>query len=416
MSSNENINSADSGKITPEEQDAPLRQGSSTTATELKLNAPIPHAKSTGTQHTTVSQADLAESANKLLTDVDTDGPEDESNPLFRKRYGAPFRKGPLERLLVSKWLGFGSDDGTGLSNAGVMVVPMILGVTLYYVHFLPEWGQTTKLEAGFFTRGFEEDVLPGWFSQNYLSSQVSGWNSKWFELTALYDVHNQLKTREFSPFLIFTRPQEETVQSREWWLGATQTFLLCTWNATINSWWLMIVVFQIFRFIYGEKVIRVSNWVDAKMVLAVVLLFLFLQLLWHLVLPRGQTPVVLIVLGISFAACVVIYWNLVVLTNKERGGYLAKSDLVIGAKLIAFIAAAVGLGLELTKALVLARTSVEFYFTEENNVPLLLVQVGYLTLITSLYMPLFFKIYGAFIFGSYGMILNKGFDQALAG
>jgi hypothetical protein len=63
---------------------------------------------------------------------------------------------------------------------------------------------------------------------------------------------------------------------------------------------------------------------------------------------------------------------------------------------------------------LFMLRVSLEFFATEQNSVPKFVFQLLFLSLLTVLLLPLFFKAYGSAIFGTYGIRLNKGFDQAV--
>ena len=60
------------------------------------------------------------------------------------------------------------------------------------------------------------------------------------------------------------------------------------------------------------------------------------------------------------------------------------------------------------------SKESLSYIATVENDFPIILFQSLFLAFITSFFLPFFFKLYGAVTFGSFGMILNKGFDQAL--
>jgi hypothetical protein len=46
-------------------------------------------------------------------------------------------------------------------------------------------------------------------------------------------------------------------------------------------------------------------------------------------------------------------------------------------------------------------------------GVPLIIFEMTFLALLTSLILPLFFKVYGSVVFTTYKTMLTKGFDEA---
>ena len=55
-------------------------------------------------------------------------------------------------------------------------------------------------------------------------------------------------------------------------------------------------------------------------------------------------------------------------------------------------------------KTLFMSRTSVQYLLVDQMSLPLLVFQAAFLALIGNLVLPVFFKFYGGFIFGTYTM------------
>ena len=60
-----------------------------------------------------------------------------------------------------------------------------------------------------------------------------------------------------------------------------------------------------------------------------------------------------------------------------------------------------------------LARGNITYIFVNQVGVPLVIFEMAFLGLLTSLILPLFMKVYGTVVFTTYKTMLTKGFDEA---
>jgi hypothetical protein len=63
-------------------------------------------------------------------------------------------------------------------------------------------------------------------------------------------------------------------------------------------------------------------------------------------------------------------------------------------------------------KEFFMSRESNEYFWTVDVGMPLIVFQMGFLSIVTTIFLPIFFKAYGSVIFGSYGQRVRTGFDQ----
>ena len=81
--------------------------------------------------------------------------------------------------------------------------------------------------------------------------------------------------------------------------------------------------------------------------------------------------------------------------------------------KCVAFFAVGFVVITTILKESFMARGSMEYAFVLQLGVPLIIFEMTFLGLITSLLLPMYFKKYGSVVFTSYGTMLKKGFDEA---
>ena len=101
---------------------------------------------------------------------------------------------------------------------------------------------------------------------------------------------------------------------------------------------------------------------------------------------------------------------------NPRLGGHAKSFREDIQPLLITtvFMAVCVNILYVYIKLIFITKHTIEFFFVEENGVPLLVFQTVFLSTLTNVLLPLFFKVYGSVIFGTYKTRIEKGFDQAL--
>ena len=93
-----------------------------------------------------------------------------ESNPVFRRRYG-PRNHGSAISKIAAKLLGFGSSSSWDKSNSNTnsetatrsydlsaafvaAVPPVLFGVSIFFIQWIPNWAVTTRLSIGLYNLG----------------------------------------------------------------------------------------------------------------------------------------------------------------------------------------------------------------------------------------------------------------------
>ena len=151
-------------------------------------------------------------------------------------------------------------------------------------------------------------------------------------------------------------------------------------------------------------------------MVLVNWICFIISHTFWYIILPFSLTQETRLFIGVSNCAVLVAYWVACITTDKKRGGYNTRDDVRTGLKLVVFAAVMAYASLFGFKKLFFARTSAQYLLVEQLKLPLVIFQATFLGFISLLLLPLFFKLYGFYIFGRYTMIMEKGFDEAAKG
>ena len=67
-----------------------------------------------------------------------------------------------------------------------------------------------------------------------------------------------------------------------------------------------------------------------------------------------------------------------------------------------------------IVKELFMSRDSNEFLFVHQIGVPLIVFQTLFLSALTSLMLPFYFKLQGTVVYGSISMRVEKGFDEGI--
>ena len=102
--------------------------------------------------------------------------------------------------------------------------------------------------------------------------------------------------------------------------------------------------------------------------------------------------------------------------TSERLGGHAKslKEDILPMLLSIVFMATMVFAFYFGIKELFLSKDSNEYFWTVENDLPLIIFQTVFLSMLTNVLLPLFFKVYGSVMFGTYRSRIEKGFDQGI--
>ena len=120
------------------------------------------------------------------------------------------------------------------------------------------------------------------------------------------------------------------------------------------------------------------------------------------------------VVITIIFVVCFIMVWAGKGWRTKRLGGHAEsiKQDVMPPMLATLYITASFYFLAFAMKELFMSKDSNEYFWTIEQGMPVILFQIIFLSILTTLVLPIYYKAYGAVIFGSNAMRTHKGFDQ----